>query len=192
MSVFDNDRTLPPLPIPDLSETCAILKQAVTPLLSLSEREKTFAAIDKFSIEGAALQKLLAEWRSARPHNESWLRQYWDDVTLSYRESLPLNMNYFFELDASGLGDEALPKLISSLCMMVSELRDETLPAELTKNGYFSMDTLRYLIYTRIPCVARDILYSPPLTAPMTVSVVCRGHMFIKRRRGCVKKKKEG
>ncbi|MCL1829119.1 MAG: choline/carnitine O-acyltransferase [Oscillospiraceae bacterium] len=179
MSVFDNDPSLPSLPVPDLGETCAVLKQTVNPLLTPEVREKTFAAIDRFSVEGEALQKLLTGRKNAMAHNESWLRQYWDDVTLAYRESLPVNMNYCFELDISALGDGALPKLISSVCARLTELRYETLPPETTKTGYFSMDTLRSLIYTRIPCASRDVLYNPPLTAPETVSVLCKGHCFI-------------
>ena len=179
MSVFDNDRDLPKLPVPELSDTADVLKRTVTPLLTSAEREKTFAAIEKLPVEGAHLQKLLVEWKNSRPHNESWLRQYWDDVTLAYRESLPVNMNYCFELDVKDFGDDAPGKLVSALCRKIAELRYETLPAETTKTGFFSMDTLRYLIYTRIPCPGRDVLYNPPLSAPMTVSVLCRGHAFI-------------
>jgi carnitine O-acetyltransferase len=41
------------------------------------------------------------------------------------------------------------------------------------------MDTLRTLIYTRIPCPVRDIWQHPSLAVPMAVAVVCKGHWFI-------------
>ena len=178
MGVFDNDCTLPALPIPPLDETCALLRQATKPLLEPLAWERTCAAIDRFAAQAGPLQSLLLRHSDARPHNASWLRPIWDDIYLTYRGPLPIHMNYGFAFVRDRWSD-GLPSFIAAMCHIVAEIRNETLPPESTKGGYLSMDMLRSLIYTRIPCPVRDVWQHPPLSAPMAVAVVCRGHWFI-------------
>jgi carnitine O-acetyltransferase len=178
MGVFDNDSALPSLPIPPLDETCALLKQTTKPFLEPLAWERTCAAIDRFAAQAGPLQSLLVRHRDARPHNASWLRPIWDDIYLTYRGPLPIHMNYglAFVRDRWSGG---LSSFIAAMCCIVDEIRNETLLPEATKAGFLSMDTLRTLIYTRLPCPIRDVWQHPPLAAPMAVAVACKGHWFI-------------
>jgi len=181
MRSFQFDHTLPPLPIPALSDTCQNLGQVIRPLVDGDTLEKTRRLLDDFEkgSTGPELQRLLMDWRDSRGGNASWLRPFWDDMYLSFRERLPVNMNYGLELTEAHGGKDALPLLIYCLCHALAELRREALPPEPLKDGYLSMDMLRHMIYTRIPHTGRDTLYYPSLSAPMTAAVVCRGHWFI-------------
>ena len=180
MGTFSNDYALPSLPIPNLYETCKLLKQSTKPLLEPSTWERTCAAIDKFSAEAGPLHDMLIRHRDAGANNSSWLRPMWDDIYMTYRGALPVDMNYCFEFAGDRWGGRsALPKLVAAMCFVVNEIRNETLPPESTKAGYLSMSPIQRLINTRIPCAVRDIWYNPPLTAPLTVAVACKGHWFI-------------
>lgn len=180
MRSFQFDHTLPPLPIPALSDTCQNLRQVIRPLVDRDTWEQTLRLLDDFEggSAGPRLQQLLMDWRDSRGGNSSWLRPFWDDMYLSFRERLPVNMNYGLEL-TERRGKDALPLLVYGLCRALTELRCETLPPEPLKDGYLSMDMLRNMIYTRIPHYGRDTLYYPSLSGPMTAAVVCQGHWFI-------------
>ncbi|MCL1992889.1 MAG: choline/carnitine O-acyltransferase [Spirochaetes bacterium] len=177
MAVYTNDLSLPALPVPNLAETCELLKQNIKPLADTPVWEKTCAALERFLTgEGPALQKLLEQHRAALPLNSSWLKMIWDDMYLSYRGSLPQGMNYSFEFN---MENWSLAALIAGLCGTIDDIRRGQLAPEPTKTGFLSMDALQHMIYTRIPGRTRDILYNPPLDAPFSVAVACRGHWFV-------------
>jgi len=182
MSIFNFDNTMPALPVPELLDSCHLLKQMIKPLVSREAWEETCQLIDKFSEqngEGEQLQKLLINWQDCKFDNTSWLRPIWDDLYLAYREELPINMNYIFDLQTERWGDAALAKLIIGVCHVIQLLNKAELPPESAKARYLSMEPLRNIIYTRIPGAVRDILDYPSLPAPLTAAAVCKGHWFI-------------
>lgn len=179
MNAYSFDHTLPALPLPELSDTCASLKRMIRPLTGDDGFTVSSGLLDEFSAQGGdgeRLHSLLSAWKDGLHGNASWLRQVWDDNYLSYRDKLPVNMNYCFEL-SDGWYEDALPRLIYGLARVLSELH--SLPPEATKNGYLSMDTLGRTVYTRVPGEIRDTLYSPPASYPQTAAVVCAGRWFI-------------
>jgi len=180
MSTFDHDYTLPALPIPELEDTYQNLKKLIKPLVGRESMEEAFKALDAFAgTQGAKLQELLLQLAESDAANDSWLRPIWDDVYLSFREMLPINMNYTFQFVSGRWGEDALPALISSLARIIGKMRTESLPPECARENFLSMDTAACMIYTRISGKIRDILYYPPLSYAMTASVVCKGHWFI-------------
>jgi len=182
MSIFQYDHTLPALPAATLADTCENLKSMIKPLVNTEVWKEACHLLDQFSAEsgdGTALQKLLTDWKDSMAGNNSWLRPIWNDIYLSYRDRLPVNMNYSFRLMHERWGEDALPVFISGLCHMAKEIRSDSLEAEASRAGYQSMDMLESMIYTRIPGTVQGTLYYPPLSAPATVAVVCKGHWFI-------------
>lgn len=180
MSVFQYDHTLPVLPIPELADTCANLKEMTKPLVDHEAWEATCAAVDSFQQEtGFRLQEQLLDWKSEKSGNASWLRPIWDDVYLAYRDRLPVNMNYTFQLIPERWGEQPLSKMLHAMCNILNRMRTEDLPVEKIKETPLSMEALSHMIYTRIPDTRRDTLYYLPLSAPYTASVVCKGHWFL-------------
>lgn len=180
MSIYDYDRLLPPLPIPELADTCENLKEMTKPLLDTKEWTDMCAAAESFQHkDGKALQRYLLQWKAEQEGNSSWLRPVWDDNYLSFRDRLPINMNYTFQLKKDRWGNSALPKLLHGLCHILNGMRTETLPAEKLRETPLSMEALSHMIYTRIPDTVRDTLYYPPLSASYTAAVVCRGYWFL-------------
>lgn len=98
MNVYQHD--LPSLPIPSLKSTQTKLLEWVAPLLSDEQLEKTTAAARQFfeeTSEAKQLQEKLHEWDAEQMG--SWLKPFWDDLYLKYRESLPTGMHFNVLLD---------------------------------------------------------------------------------------------
>lgn len=180
MATFDHDYTLPAIPIPELEDTCQNLKKLIKPLVgkeAWEEASNSLAALAEG--QGTRLQESLLRTAGSDAANASWLRPIWDDMYLSYREMLPVNLNYAFQFVKGSWGTDELPALMAALARTIGKMRTESLPPEPAGEGYLSMDTVANMIYTRIPGKIRDSWYYPPLSCPLTASVVCQGHWFI-------------
>jgi len=181
MGVYQNDPSLPRLSIPELADTCAALKQMMRPLLVDAAYQKTCRCMDQFLSEqgaGPALQDRLHRWQEELGGNLSWLRPLWDDSYLAYRGRLP-SMNYCFQLVTGRWGEDGLSALIWALARQIQLLREEKLAPEPSKAGPLSMDSLRHMLYTRIPGPEKDQLFPLPLAGPLTAAVTCKGHWFL-------------
>ena len=180
MHTFDNDHSLPAIPVPELEDTCRRLKQMIKPLTDSEGYEEASSALDAFSADhGVRLQESLHQLADSGAHNSSWLRPIWDDMYLSFRGMLPVNMNFAFQFVRDWWGGDGLSILVSALAQTIGKMRTESLPAESSRDIAQSMGDVGYMIYTRIPGKVRDTLYFPPLSGPMTASVVCKGQWFI-------------
>jgi len=180
MLTFDRDHTLPELPVPELGDSCWYLKKMIKPLTDTEAFTEASNALDALAADqGTRLQELLLRLAGSDALNSSWLSPIWDDVYLSYRDMLPINMNYAFRFVKGWWGKDALAILISSLSRTIGKMRTEGLPVEFNREGYLSMYNAAHTIYTRIPAKNRDIRYYMPLSGQMTASVVCRGQWFI-------------
>lgn len=180
MSTFDRDHTLPPIPVPELEDTCQNLKKLIKPLVGEKAIEEASKAIDSFlGVQGVPLQERLLQFAESEAANDSWLRPIWDDIYLSFRGMLPVNLNYTFKFVGERWGGDELPTLMSALARSIKIMRTGAFPEEISHGGLLSMDTLAGMIYTRIPGKIRDNLYYPPSSCAMTASVVCKGHWFI-------------
>lgn len=183
MQTFIHDHSLPALPVPELSATGDGLLALVGPLVDATAFAATRAAARDFfgpGGEGVRLHNLLVEYKNTLPGNASWLRPIWDDNYLTWRDPLPINMNYCFRLaDERWGGARALPRLVLALAEAARLLSVGDLPAETCSAGFLAMDQARSCFYTRIACPGRDVLRMTDLAAPPTVAVVCGGRWFI-------------
>lgn len=179
ISTFAYDHTLPSLPIPELQETCENLKSLIRPLVSDETYQKSLDAINALATQGEPLQALLQNEAANDAANASWLRPIWDDMYLSFRDMLPVNMNYCYQLAQKRWGESNLGAFICALTQTIERMRTESLPPEPARDAFLSMDTVDYTIHTRIPGRVKDSWFFPPLSSPMTASVLCGGHFFI-------------
>ena len=181
MKTYALDHTLPFLPLPELAATCAAIPEFVAPLVDTQAMAATHAALDEFRRPGGAgekLQQALLDHQSALPDNASWLRTIWDDMYTSLRAPVPENVNYFFRLDDSRWGADALPRFIRAMAVALAELGGGELPPEENKAGPLAMDQGRSCVYTRIPVRNNDVLRLVPLSGPQTIAVACQGHWY--------------
>ncbi|MDL2267105.1 choline/carnitine O-acyltransferase [Desulfovibrio sp. OttesenSCG-928-G15] len=185
MSTYDNDHLLPSLPVPDLSETRELAQALIAPLVDAQTLAATKAAFEAFCAPGGAGQKLqqaLERHKAVMPGNASWLRPLWDDMYLSWRGHLPLEMNYFFRFrEERWGGDSALARLALALAGVCRSLGRQELPPEPVRKGFAAMDQARSCLYTRIPGAGVDTLVPVALCAPPKVAVCCKGHWFCVR-----------
>lgn len=190
MITFQNDSSLPKLPVPKLQESADKIKQLIAPLvgriIDAETYQKTCMALDDFTAtEGAGtkLHQALEKWQQNLLKTNpaaSWLRPLWDDMYLSYREELPLNMNYFLSLkNESWGGENALANVIQGITKTFLDLEQGLIPAETTKISFQAMDQLRSLIFTRIPIKNKDALLKPNYLNNAYATVVCSGNWFV-------------
>ncbi|MCD8350546.1 MAG: choline/carnitine O-acyltransferase [Planctomycetaceae bacterium] len=179
MTVFASDAGLPRLPLPDLSETCTALKTLIQPLNTPEEFARASAAIDEFAVAGQPLQESLHAFNESLGGNQSWLRPFWDDSYLSWRGKLPMEMNYVLELHPKRWGATPLASFVVAMCRFLRRTGTADLPCELSRDKPLSMDSLRFMAYTRIPDAIRDTLYRLPLSGPLRIAVASRGLWFI-------------
>ncbi|MCL2806995.1 MAG: choline/carnitine O-acyltransferase [Coriobacteriia bacterium] len=172
MLLHDNDAHASALPLPELMGTREAFKARVKPLVSDQVFADTCKALEDEELE--ELHKLLVDWKQSKIKNESWLKQVWDDNYLCYRGSLPLGLNFSYELYEK----YELATLIHGIAAVIQKLRLETLAPEPIKDGYFSMDPYSRLFYTRIPSLIRDMLIPCDLTQSK-IAVVYKGSWSI-------------
>lgn len=173
---------LPSLPIPKLDETAAALLDVARPLLTDAEFAETRKAVEEFTSRhgaGATLHQALSRWKASLGGNRSWLRPFWDDSYLAFREPLPINMNYTFRMEPAVWGGKNAPAVfIRALTHMLLRLwRGEIAPEP--GRQPLDMEQTRFLTVTRIPVAGRDVLvHCQPVADPYIV-VLCRGQSFM-------------
>ncbi|RHY87974.1 hypothetical protein DYB35_007838 [Aphanomyces astaci] len=101
--LYKHQKSLPKLPVPSLTDTCALYLQTVRPLTTDAEFVATKAAVQAFlkGPLGPVLQKRLEARAASRP-NSSYLAEWWN--TLGYlhvRDPVVFNVSYFFHFSDS-------------------------------------------------------------------------------------------
>jgi len=98
---FAGQSTLPRLPVPELPDTLAKLKESLKPI---AWNESEYAAVEKKIDQfGNALGPELQKRLSARAQStEHWLEEWWDDIAyLGYRDSVS---SLYLRLDLTRMG----------------------------------------------------------------------------------------
>jgi carnitine O-acetyltransferase len=96
---FAAQQSLPKLPVPELADTLAKLKQTLRPIAwSREELDAVEKKIDAFATGlGPELQKRL-QARAQEPGRLHWLEEWWDDLGYQgYRDSAVVNVSYYCE-----------------------------------------------------------------------------------------------
>lgn len=151
---------LPRLPVPELSETCALYLRLVSPLLTETELAATGRAVEDFRRrggQGEALQRRLLRW-SRRPDVDNWLDPFWDDWYLCDGAPLVVNVSPGFALAGSDRPQVArAARLLAAAARFEQLVDEERLEPELEGGVPRCMREYgRLLASTRIPGATRD------------------------------------
>lgn len=88
----EKSRELPSLPIPILEETCKRYLRRIKPLITAEDYKVSEKKVNYFlNGSGQLLQKKLLKWDSEC--NGSWLKPFWDESYLAYRDCIVGNIN---------------------------------------------------------------------------------------------------
>lgn len=148
---------LPRLPVPDFEQTLAGLKKSLAPIAwSESEYNSVLGKIDDFAEgQGPVLHERLLKHAEEQPH---WLEKWWDDMAyLGYRESVVINVSYFYGFDSHPRHLKQNPAaraggLARAVLIFRRNLKQGLLVPDATKDGPICMDTYRWMFdCCRIP-----------------------------------------
>lgn len=154
---FAAQASLPKLPVPELPETLAKLKESLRPMAKdEAEWEKVSRRIDEFGqVPGPTLQQMLLQRAQEKPH---WLEEWWDDLAyLSYRDSVVVNVSYYygFKKHPAHLPQTARNRaahLVRATMLFRQQFKLGQVKPEATKEGPICMDTWRWMFdCCRIP-----------------------------------------
>lgn len=97
--LYEEQDSLPRLPIPSIAETLHRFLPTALPLAK-NEEEKTnlLAACEIFPYQAEKLQERLIDRRDNEMKDSSWLQLWWNQLAyLQYRGSVVVNVSYFFQ-----------------------------------------------------------------------------------------------
>ena len=159
-------RELERLPVPDLSETCALYLRLVRPLLTDKGFEATRRAVREFVDAGGrgdVLQQRLLAWSRA-PGVDNWLEPFWDDWYLCDDTPLPINVSPGFAFPPANRPQVARAARLLAAAVRFKKLVDEEqLEPDLANGAPRCMhEYSRVLASTRIPGAAKDRLEHYP------------------------------
>jgi carnitine O-acetyltransferase len=172
-------RELERLPVPTLSETCALYLRLVSPLLADEEFAATRTAVSEFAGaggQGEVLQERLLRW-SQSPDVKNWLEPFWDDWYLCDDTPLVVNVSPGFALPGTNRPQvERAARLLAAALEFKRLVDTERLEPDLEQGRPRCMrDYSRVCSSTRIPGATRDALQQSPTSRHV---VVVRDHRF--------------
>jgi hypothetical protein len=96
--LFNHQSQLPKLPVPSLAETCSKFIETAKPLATEQELKQCVKAIEELQKPGSlgpVLQQRLQKRAELEP--KGWFADWWLDYAyMGYRDSVVINVNYFF------------------------------------------------------------------------------------------------
>eukprot|EP01061_Rhynchopus_euleeides_P040604 TRINITY_DN6998_c2_g1_i2.p1 TRINITY_DN6998_c2_g1~~TRINITY_DN6998_c2_g1_i2.p1 ORF type:complete len:776 (+),score=314.30 TRINITY_DN6998_c2_g1_i2:70-2328(+) len=159
----EHQATLPRLPVPDLDHTGKMFLRSLEPLLSADDFDQAEAEMTSFiANEGPILQEKLKQRSQDTEGVSSWLEEWWDDSYLCSRDSIAINVNYFF-----GFEDDPDPEKMHQIGRAASLLHgamtffhrydSETLDMDFERSKPLCMSQMRRVFSaSRIPSISRD------------------------------------
>lgn len=154
---FAAQSSLPKLPVPELSDTLAKLKESLKPIAQdEKEYERVVKRIDEFAVKhGPALQERLVQRAKERDH---WLEEWWDDLGyLGYRDSVVINVSYYYGFDDHPArypqrSTHRAASLVRATMLFRQQFKLGQVKPEATREGPICMDTWRWMFdCCRIP-----------------------------------------
>lgn len=122
--VFQDNLTLPKLPVPSLNSTKAKLIEWILPLVDKQQLQKTLTVTNEFFKENGIAEKLQSKLNEWDQNQEgSWLTPFWEESYLTHRESLPISMNFnvLLKEDLSKVG-QSMIKTAGEVSYLIAQL----------------------------------------------------------------------
>ncbi|KAH9586556.1 Choline/carnitine acyltransferase domain [Trypanosoma melophagium] len=167
-SYEEHQASLPRLPIPPLQHTCDLYLKSIQAIASSEEYFYASKAVEEFLLPGGTgelLHSLLLKWDETCDQ-PSWLEEFWDDSYLCTRDPIPVNVNYFFQLQShpqQQVGKKVVSQVgrAASLLHAATEyylsILHGTVAKEFERDAPVCMSQYRYVFSTaRVPGLHRD------------------------------------
>ncbi len=192
MKTFDQQDSLPRLPVAELKDTCDKFLDWMKPLLNEDEWEETVFAVENFTRkdgDGEKLQQALLKW-SGREDVSNWLEPFWHSHYLNDRSPIVINSNIFFMLMDKVSGNsmnqvERAADIIDGALRFQEIIVEESLPCDLEKDCPLCMSQFTRIFSTaRVPEMEKDRLRTPCCCEDPTPSkadniiIIRQGHIF--------------
>lgn len=185
--LYENQGSLPRLPVPSIEKTLTRFVSTATPL-ARTDKEVTdlHAAIDAFPDQAAELQERLLARAEEHSTNSSWLQHWWNTAGyLQVRDSVVMNVSYYFHFSPDPAATTAAQRA-AALLVAAATFRKEVCSGQMTPEFVGRGDRRKPLCSTaykymfhacRIPKLAQDTvkLYDP---ARHQHAVVAHGGRF--------------
>jgi carnitine O-acetyltransferase len=184
LRTFDLDRTLPPLPVPTLEDTCARYLDSVEPLVDEAAFAQTKAAVEELKAEDGIGRKLQAALLDRASKTDNWLSGYWEDAAyFTYQEPLIINSNIGLSTDVHVVHpDRAVraAQLTADTLDFYLSIVHETMPPELQRDGSgFDMSLLKQFFATnRFPGITKDHIETFGFNESRHVLAIRKGHFY--------------
>eukprot|EP01060_Flectonema_neradi_P000262 TRINITY_DN10183_c0_g1_i1.p1 TRINITY_DN10183_c0_g1~~TRINITY_DN10183_c0_g1_i1.p1 ORF type:complete len:735 (+),score=141.91 TRINITY_DN10183_c0_g1_i1:62-2206(+) len=152
------------LPVPELDTTLDLYLKTLEPLLTADEFDQAEREVNELKREdiGPVLQQKLKA-REEDPSLASWLEPWWDDSYLCGRDSIAINVNYFFGFESDPKASNMhqvgrAASLLHGAASFYKKLKAETLEMDYERNSVpLCMSQMRRVFgASRIPQVDRD------------------------------------
>ncbi|PVZ97110.1 hypothetical protein BB558_006955 [Smittium angustum] len=175
--LYQEQSSLPKLPVPTLEETLPKYLKSLEPLLSKDQLQQSKERISQFleSGEGKTLQTRLED-RAKDPNRASWLEEWWNDLAyLGYRDPVVPFVSYFYAYkDDKKMrkGTKRAAAIVSTALKFWKQVVDETIEPEMVKKVPLCSNSYQYMFNTcRIPKKPSDVpvQYDPELNKKITV-----------------------
>lgn len=184
MRTFDLDRTLQPLPVPTLEDTCERYLASIEPLVDAETFARNKAAVEELKTEGGLGRKLHAALLDRASKMDNWLSGWWENYAyLTYQEPLIINSSIGISTDARVTHpDQAMraAQLTAGTIDFYLSIVHETLPPEVQRDGSgFDMSLLkRFFSTNRFPGVGCDRIATYGFGESRHLLVIRNGHFY--------------
>lgn len=164
---FPHQADLPPLPVPELADTCRHYLDSVKPLLSEAEWAHTQAVVADFQREGGVGEQLQAVLHERAATHRNWVEEWWEQLAyLRSRTTMAVHMNWFGVLPDWGLELDAVQAaglLLSGMLEYKARLEAGKVDVEKIAGNALDMHQFsRFFGMTRVPAEGADVLVQEP------------------------------
>ena len=189
--LYECQESLPRLPIPSIADTLKRFLPTALPLAKSEEEKKALlAACEVFPEQAKELQDRLITRRDQEMKDSSWLQLWWNQlIYLQYRESVVINVSYFFQFQDDPTTDledhKTNVQRAAAMLFATAEFRQKVCSGTLPVDRIGKQQTplcstpYKYMFHAcRIPQPVQDTyrIYDP---ARYTHAIVARnGHFF--------------
>lgn len=168
-------------PLGNLIESITEVTRRIEPLVSESDFQEFKKLASNFlgSKESSLLQSLLA--KHAKEKGNHWFQEFWDEMYLSWRAPLPIDMNFVLELDMSSYPREnnlsRLSRVIHSIAQFIDKIANNRLAKESLRGKDLCMDPFTRMFSTRLAKANKDEMFLSKLNEPLRIIFIHKGEM---------------
>lgn len=192
--LYQHQKSLPRLPIPELPSTLSTFLPTALPLSTSSqERQNLLDACDAFPSQAATLHQRLVERKEGEMKDSSWLQRWWNTAGyLQVRDPVVVNVSYFFHFSDDVTlpqNDPSVSRVIrrgAAILAATAEFRDlvctGSLPCETIGRKVktpLCSTAFKYMFHAcRVPRKEQDTyrMYDPSQYGHAVVA--CKGNFF--------------